>query len=104
MKKITKEIHELRKEMKENLIKYNKGKCQRCGNLASDMHEVFAGTHRNASVALGYVFLVCRKCHIILDNKKENIKLCESLGLDYSEMEKKVKSFYFKAINTLGES
>lgn len=45
-------------------------RCYVCKAKKQDLHEIFGGRNRQASMKYGLVIPVCRKCHSLIENDK----------------------------------
>lgn len=52
-----------REKERYSILYRDLSKCAVCGSKRSDLHEVFEGSYRQASIKYGMVIPVCRLCH-----------------------------------------
>lgn len=66
--------------------------CYICGSKKEDLHEIFGGRNRQASMKYGLVVPVCRKCHDLIPK-------CESLRQELYKVAKKEFKKHYKLEN-----
>ena len=53
--------------------------CFLCGRLRDDIHEIFGGANRTASMKHGFCVPLCRSCHERVTNNEEASKVLKRL-------------------------
>ena len=75
MKNKTSKLAKLERNRK-SILTDNLEKCFICGGTANDLHEIFSGGSRKASMIHDFVIPICRKCHnVITINYELNLRL-----------------------------
>lgn len=75
MKQKTNKLRNLERNRK-SILTNNFEKCFICGGTASELHEIFSGGSRKASMMHDFVIPICRKCHnVITINYQLNLRL-----------------------------
>ena len=75
MKKKRSDLIKLERNRK-SILTENLEKCFVCGRQATDMHEIYSGGNRKASMRNGFCVPLCRNCHqIVTLNYGLNLRL-----------------------------
>ena len=69
IKKKSKKLAKLEKN-RFSIVTNDLERCYICKAKKNDLHEIFGGSNRQASMRYGLVIPVCRKCHEIVTNDK----------------------------------
>lgn len=68
-------------------------RCYICKAKKCDLHEIFGGRNRQASMKYGLVIPVCRKCHEMIPKSKTLTKNLHKVGRKAFEKEYKTENF-----------
>lgn len=91
MKKKSKKLAKLEKN-RFSIITKDLEHCYICKQAKCDLHEIFGGKNRQASMKYGLVIPVCRKCHEMIPKSK-------TLTQKLHEVGRKVFKKYYKSEN-----
>ena len=76
-----------------SIITIDLSKCYICGAKKEDLHEVFAGRNRQASMKYGLVIPVCRNCHKMIPKNKTLNENLHKVGQKAFEKHYKTENF-----------
>ena len=92
IKKKSKKLAKLEKN-RFSIITNDLERCYICKAKKNDLHEIFGGSNRQASMRYGLVIPVCRKCHDMIPKSKTLTKNLHKVGRKAFEREYKTENF-----------
>lgn len=54
---------------RKSILTDNMDACYICGKMATDIHEIYGGSNRVASMRNGFCVPLCRQCHDLITKK-----------------------------------
>lgn len=95
MKQKTSKLRKL-EQQRHSILTDNLGKCYICGQPASEIHEIYAGSNRKQSMKYGFCVPLCRLCHFTTQTNAE--RMTELKEMCQAEFEKTHSRAEFMAI------